>query len=56
MSIIITAGACAATLSTAILGSIQIFRRTQWKEALDLTPTLTYTVIAAILWIGAISL
>lgn len=56
MNIIIAVGACAATFSAIILGAIQIFRRTQWKEALDLTPTLAYTLAAAILWIGAITL
>ena len=56
MSIVIAAGACATTLSAVTLGTIQIARRTRWKQAFDLAPTLTYTVLAAILWAGAISL
>ena len=56
MNIIIAAGACAATFSAVTLGVVQIARRARWKEALDLIPTLTYSLIAAFLWITAVTL
>ena len=55
MNIIIAAGACAATFSAMTLGAVQIARRACWKEALDLVPTLTYSLIAAFLWIAAVA-
>lgn len=55
-SAIIIAGACAATFSATVLGAIQVARRAKWRQKLDLTPTLTYTALAAILWTGAIQL
>lgn len=56
MGIIIIAGACAATFSATVLGVIQIIRRVKWKQKLDLVPTLTYAVIAILLWIVAMTL
>lgn len=56
MNPIIVAGACAATFSATVLGLIQVFRRAKWRQKPDLTPTLTYAALAAILWIGATTL
>ena len=56
MGIIIAAGACAATFSSTVLGIIQVIRRVKWKQKLSLVPTLTYAIIAAFLWIVAITL
>lgn len=56
MNPIIVAGACAATFSATVLGLIQVARWANWRQKPDLAPTLTYTALAAILWIGAIKL
>lgn len=56
MSLIIIAGACAATFSATVLGLIQVARRAKWRQKPDLAPTLTYTALAAILWTGATTL
>ena len=56
MSIIIAAGACAATFSSTVLGIIQVIRRVKWKQKLSLVPTLTYAIIAVFLWIVAMTL
>lgn len=53
---LIIAGACAATFSATTLGAIQLARRAKWRQKPDLTPTITYTALAAILWTGAITL
>lgn len=56
MSLIIIAGACAATFSATTLGAIQVARWANWRQKPDLAPTLTYTALAAILWTGATTL
>lgn len=56
MKAIIIAGACAATFSAVTLGLVQLARRVRWRQEPDLVPTLTYTALAIILWMGAINL